>query len=133
MVCLHCGAKTHVSNSRLQRRSQRVWRRRQCLRCKAIFTTEESALYEAAWTVQGHDSAFKPFSRDKLFLSLYKSCQHRSSALQDAADLVDTIIKKLAGGVEDGRLWSGTISQTALVALSRFDKAASVHYRAFHQ
>lgn len=117
----------------MQQRSHRVWRRRECMECGATFTTEESALYEAAWAVQGSDGALKPFSRDKLFISLYKSCQHRSSALEDASDLADTIIKKLASGVEDGRLWAGTISQVVLVALSRFDKAASVHYQAFHQ
>jgi transcriptional regulator NrdR family protein len=133
MVCLHCGAKTHVSNSRLQKRSQRVWRRRHCINCGSTFTTEETALYGAAWRVQGQDDRLKPFSRDKLFLSLYKSCQHRPNALEDASDLADTVIRKLTEMVEDSRLWAGTISQVSLVALSRFDKAASVHYQAFHR
>ena len=132
MVCLHCGAKTHVTNSRLQRRNQHIWRRRECLKCGAIFTTEESAVYGAAWTVQEHDGTYKPFSRDKLFMSLYKSCQHRETALADASDLADTIIRKLSGSVENGRLSARTIVQVAQVTLNRFDKAASVHYQAFH-
>ena len=132
MVCVHCGAKTHVSNSRLQQRSNRVWRRRQCLNCGAIFTTVEAAQYDAAWTVQTGKGGLKPFSRDKLLLSLYKSCSHRPDALEDAADLADTIIKRLSGLAENGRLASSSISQVAQVALSRFDKAASVYYQAHH-
>jgi transcriptional repressor NrdR len=133
MVCLYCGAKTHVFNSRLQKRSQRVWRRRHCSSCGSTFTTEETALYSAAWRVQGQNGLLGPFSRDKLFLSLYKSCQHRPNPLDDASALADTIIKKLSQTVENGLLWAGTISQVSQVALSRFDKAASVHYQAFHR
>jgi transcriptional repressor NrdR len=133
MVCVHCGAKTHVFNSRLQRRNNHVWRRRQCVKCGAVFTTQEVAQYGGSWTVQDASGAFRPFSRDKLLLSLYKSCQHRSKALEDAAELTDTVIRRLSALAENGRLWSGTISQVVSVTLTRFDKAAGVHYQAFHQ
>lgn len=133
MVCLQCGAKTHITNSRLQKRSNRVWRRRQCLSCRSTFTTEESPLYDKAWLVQATDSSVEPFFRDKLLLSLYSSLEHRQTALSDASSLTDTIIKKLQGHVQGGRIWAGTIVQTALVALNRFDKAASVYYQARHK
>jgi transcriptional regulator NrdR family protein len=132
MVCIHCGAKTHVLNSRLQRRNNQVWRRRQCSVCGAVFTTEESALYSASWRVQGDKGTLKPFSRDKLLLSLYKSCGHRSTALSDAAGLVDTIIKRLLDQADSGLLNKETITGVCLVVLSRFDKSAGVHYLANH-
>ncbi|HSX45506.1 MAG TPA: hypothetical protein VLG27_00700 [Candidatus Saccharimonadia bacterium] len=103
------------------------------MNCEAVFTTEENAQLSAAWAVQASDGALAPFSRDKLMLSLYKSCEHRETALGDAAALADTIIKKLAELAENGRVWSGTIAQVTQVALNRFDKAASMHYQVRHK
>lgn len=133
MVCLHCGGETSVTNSRPQQRSNQVWRRRQCGKCGAIFTTTETARYGGSWAVRGKSGRLSPFSRDKLFLSLYKSCEHRKTVLNDADALADTVIKKLAGLVSDGTVESAAIAQVVQVALNRFDKAASSHYRAFHK
>lgn len=131
MVCIHCGGKTKVGNSRRQQRGNQVWRRRQCLKCGAVFSTLEAVQYELAWTVR-REKRFEPFSRDKLFLSLYRSCQHRKHALKDASGLTDTVINKLRGLAAGGALNGADIALTAQVALNRFDKAASVHYRAYH-
>jgi len=132
MVCLECGAKTAVINSRLQKRSNSVWRRRQCRKCQAIFTTQELPLYELAWTVKDKKGHIKPFSRDKLLISLSKSCAHRSSALTDAASLTDTVIKRLIQEVKQSNLTSQQIKQIALVTLNRFDTPAATHYQAYH-
>ena len=133
MVCVHCGQKTQVINSRSQRRNNQVWRRRECLSCGAVFTTIEATDYSSAWTVRAKSGHFGPFSRDKLLMSLYRSCEHRSTALSDASYLSETVIKKLLTQVKDGSLSAATIARTAQVALSRFDKAASVSYQAFHK
>lgn len=132
MVCIHCESKTQVINSRPQKRHNQVWRRRECTKCGTVFTTEETPLFEAVWAVTSKQGALHPFSRDKLFLSLYNSCQHRRTAVQDAAGLVDTIIKRLAAQSSGGLIDRHTIIQVAQVALNRFDVAASVHYEAFH-
>ncbi len=132
MVCIHCGDKTHVINSRLQKRNNQVWRRRQCLACKAIFTTEEAPDYTAAWMVNT-GKGLRPFSRDKLFLSLYASCKHRKTALRDAAGLTDSIIAKAATELGSGIVSSSRLASIATVALNRFDTAASSHYQAYHQ
>jgi transcriptional regulator NrdR family protein len=102
------------------------------LDCGSTFTTEESTQYSSAWTVKDKKGALQAFSRDKMFLSLYNSLQHRQTAREDASGLADTIINKLALDVTDGAMTSTQISATALVALNRFDKAASTHYQAFH-
>jgi transcriptional repressor NrdR len=133
MVCIHCGSETQVTNSRPQKRSNQVWRRRQCVKCQAVFTTSETAQYEAAWAVKGKTGSPKPFSQDKLFLSLHKSCGHRKTALSDAKGLTETIINKLPVHIVDGTVSSHDIVQVAQVALNRFDKAASTHYQAFHK
>lgn len=133
MVCIQCGGETAVSNSRHQKRLNQVWRRRLCKSCGSVFTTEESADYAGSWAVQSHSGTISPFSRDKLLLSLHRSLQHRKSALNDASALTDTVIKKLSNSIKEGRLESQQIKQAAQVALNRFDKAASVHYAAFHK
>lgn len=132
MVCIQCGQNTEVSNSRHQKRANRVWRRRKCLSCGSVFTTQEQALYQASWLVKGKKSSLTPFSRDKLFLSLYKSCQHRKHAVSDAGGLADSIIGLLSRQVQSGMIDSSAIKSTVSVALSRFDKAASTHYQAYH-
>ena len=133
MVCLQCWQETQIINSRRQKRSNSVWRRRRCLQCQTIFTTHEIADYNALWRVQTAKKALRAFSRDKLFLSLYKSLQHRPTSLADAAGITDTVIKKLLSVQEAGLLQPQQIIQTASVALHRFDRAASVHYQAFHK
>ncbi len=133
MVCIHCGSGTKVTNSRLQIRSNQVWRRRSCSACGAIFTTEEATKYSDNWIVTNSRTQSKSaFSRDKLFLSIYKSCQHRKNALNDASYLTANVTSRLLETIKDSALDNKLIGQIVQVALSRFDKAASVHYEAFH-
>jgi transcriptional regulator NrdR family protein len=88
MVCVYCGSETKVTNSRHQKRTNQVWRRRQCLKCTALFTTEEKTDHTSLWKVKkNNEETLVAFSRDKLFLSIYKSCEHRLNALADAASL----------------------------------------------
>jgi transcriptional regulator NrdR family protein len=76
---------------------------------------------------------YSPFSSNKLMMSLYRSCQHRQTALNDAAALSETIIQKLQPEFRDGLISSKTITQVSQVALNRFDRAASVNYGAYHR
>lgn len=132
MVCIYCGQKTRVINSRFQHRSNQVWRRRKCLDCNSVFTTEEKADLAGHWLIKTRNGALQPFNRDKLFISLYESLKHRKTASEDASALADTIINKLAGNMRGGVVEMKTIEQHILVALNRFDKVAAVHYQAFH-
>lgn len=132
MVCIHCCSETKVTNSRPQKRNNQVWRRRECHNCYAVFTTEESVQYSGAWTVRSKTGSLQPFSRDKLLVSLLRSLEHRKTALDDATALVETIIKKLASTVNNGKIETAQIVQITQVALNRFDSAASVSYSAFH-
>jgi transcriptional regulator NrdR family protein len=102
------------------------------LQCAAIFTTEEKIDLSQVWQVAGKHGML-PFERDRLFLSLHRSLQHRVSARQDAAALTQTVIDKLLKQKITGPISNRTIIQHVQVALNRFDSAASVHYQAFHK
>lgn len=135
MVCTYCGGKTQVVNSRHQVKSNQVWRRRQCLQCAALFSSQERVCHELAWMVDTSGS-FKPFSRDKLLLSLYQACEHREAALRDAQGLTETVMNKLPGYIMKdtwGTLFPDDIARIAHVALNRFDEAAAVRYYSLHR
>ena len=132
MKCIYCGAETQVTNSRHQKRVNQVWRRRKCQECGAVFSTHESAAYDAAWRVRTAQGVLQPFNQNKLLVSLYKSLEHRTSALGDADALTSTIMGKLLATAQNGLLDRSDIVRTALEILKRFDTPASVHYAAFH-
>ncbi len=132
MVCIYCKSQTQVFNSRLQKKLNQVWRRRRCT-AGHVFTSLEAADFSNHWLVRGSDKRLRPFLRDKLFVSLLASLQHRKTALQDASALAATIMEKLRAELDHGTLDAATVSQVAQVALNRFDKAASVHYQAMHR
>lgn len=133
MVCIQCSGSTRVFNSRLKKRLNQVWRRRECEQCGLIFTTTEEIDYKTSLAVRDADGRLRPFSRDKLLLSLHKSLQHRSTALSDASALTDTVIARLLSQTQHSAINDQSIIATAYLVLARFDNVASMHYQAFHK
>ena len=131
MVCLYCAHPTQVINSRLQKKNNQVWRRRKCLSCASIFTTHERIDLFTSLSVR-HLGRYKPFSRDKLLISLHASLKHRKTALSDAAALTDTVITKLQPHIKNGSLENDMLLTVVFQTLKQFDKAASTYYRAYH-
>ncbi len=99
MVCIYCSEKTQVTNSRASPKTRRTWRRRECTSCKSVVTTYEQIDYASALRVINKQTDLQPFSRDKLFMSLNRSLQHRETALTDASDLADTVTHRLLASV----------------------------------
>ena len=134
MVCYQCSGETAVINSRPQKRTNQVWRRRVCTLCDTVFTSIEAIDYTKSLLVhRGPTKQLIPFERDRLLLSLYKSLGHRDTALSDAGGLCATIIAKLTPAASNNVVESRQIAQVALVALNRFDKLSAQHYQAFHK
>lgn len=132
MVCVYCESPTKVTNSRLQRRQNNIWRRRQCSVCSSIFTTREYAELETALMVEDSTKRLTPFSRDKLFITVYESCKHRPDAVLDAGGIVQTIIKHIIDNQKDGVVQRRDIVLAALKVLGRFDQTAAAVYAAYH-
>ena len=131
MKCIYCGSDTSVSNSRHQKRNNHVWRRRNCTDCGAVFTSSESADFFKSLSVK-HTGKLQPFSRDKLFLSIYDSLKHRKSPINDATWLTDTVIGLMYPVIISATVDSQEITKCAVKVLKRFDKVAMTHYSAFH-
>ncbi len=131
MVCIYCQSKTQVTNSRPQKRSNSIWRRRQCQSCEAIFTSIEIADLSASIVVS-KEKSLEAFSRDKLLLSIHGSLKHRKTAPSDATALTDTIISQTVPHITDATIKADVLAKISYQTLDRFDKAAATHYKAFH-
>jgi len=139
MVCTFCDSETQVINSRHQKRTNSVWRRRKCTVCEQVFSTSEQVDYEKSWVVQytgakgSQPGQPQPFIWDKLLMSIYASLGHRPTALPDALGLTKTIVGTLGKLVgQDGGLQSAAIATISVDTLQRFDKVAATMYRAYH-
>lgn len=131
MVCPYCGAKTQVFNSRTQKRTNSTWRRRKCMNCKSVFTTEENYDLSTVLRVKTDNSKLQPFSKAKLMISVYECCKHLKHPESDAEALTDTIIKDILE-LQKPIISSKEISSVAHYAIKRLDNSAAVQYAAFH-
>lgn len=131
MVCIYCSGETKVTNSRLQKRANQIWRRRQCLECGALFSTEEQAITDTSILfIKIRHS--EPFQREKLLLSVYEALRHRKTAISDATALCETIWSQLYIRITDAKLARDDVVRVTHEVLKRFDKAAATAYLAFH-
>ncbi len=131
MVCIYCGGETKVTNSRLQSRSNQVWRRRQCLSCQAVFTTHESIELESALSVND-GGRLKPFLPDLLLNELMLALKDRNDVYTASRELLGTIVKKLLALPQKPVYQPADISKLTAEVLSRFDKQAFLRYQADH-
>lgn len=131
MVCIYCGHDTSVKNSRLQKRANSVWRRRECAECHATVTTLEKIDLASAVLVRDK-TLTEPFSRDQLLVSIYESCKHRSDALESSIALTDTIISNIYPHIKHAEVQKDMIIKESQNVLSAFDPAAGVYYAAYH-
>lgn len=132
MVCVYCGSKTKVVNSRPQKRLGQTWRRHECIVCGGIFTTIETPDLSGSLRFIAKDGALKPFERDVLFMSIAQALGHRSDAVVAAGALTATITAKLLKTAQNGRITRTELIATVTTTLSRFDKVAAVQYGAYH-
>ncbi len=132
MVCVYCGDKTRVSNSRSAKKSNRTWRRRVCTSCKSSFTTIEEVEFPSSLLFRNTLGLLEPFERDKLYISVYLACQHRKGAISEAKALTATVLARLSPHINQAVLDRQIIIEVTGEVLNRFDYAAGVQYSAYH-
>ena len=132
MICPYCSGQTKVTNSRSHNDEQAVWRRRQCKKCSALWSTDESFTLETSHRVKRpQHKHLEPFSRDELFISIRESLIHRKHPTADATALTATIITKLLAQ-KDPIINTRTIKTVSKEVLNRFDKTAAAVYASRH-
>ena len=131
MVCAYCGGPTQVINSRLQKRSNQVWRRRSCLRCGALFTTHEAVQLGKSFTV-AHGKQVEPFTSDKLFTEVLLAVADQPRCYEAARELTSTIIQNLQKKATKPLFEAHQISTEAASVLKRYNRRAYLRYMAEH-
>jgi transcriptional repressor NrdR len=132
MVCIYCCQATKVTNSRHQKGLNQVWRRRKCLSCHNIFTTLEAADLSLGLMFKDDAGSLEPFNRNNLFISIYESCRHRTSALEDAGTITSIVMGKLLKTARSGVIRRSALQEITSKTLTGFDQAAYSHYQAYH-
>ena len=132
MVCIYCGKKTQVVNSRNQKKLNQTWRRRKCPSCKNVFSTIERINLASSLVIKNRTNKIEGFQREKLFLSIYESLGHRKNPIEDSAAITDTVVSNLLERIKSPLIERSDLIKTCLVVIKNFDKTGAVHYAAYH-
>ncbi len=131
MVCPFCSSTdTNVVNSRAKKRTARVWRRRACLNCSAIFTTNELPNYEQL-TVIKRNARKEKFSYPKLFISVWRACEPLKSPQDTSEAICESIMERVLKQSTNGEVSTEQISEIAGGVLQRYNSGAFVRYISF--
>lgn len=130
MVCPYCLADSVVTNSRLQKRTNGVWRRRKCPACGVVWTSLERSEPGSVWRF-GSDGKLHVFRPQKLLISLYEACRHRRTADVDAAYIADTVLQKLIAK-KQAVIERELVTKISYDVLRHYDKTAAAVYKAQH-
>jgi len=132
MKCIYCNGKTKVTNTRPRGKEHSTWRRRECLNCNAIVTSEEAIKLEECLLVKKKNGDQEPFLRDKLFISIFQSIDHLPKQIETAHYLCETILRHcLKTKPMTALLSSENISITAIRVLKNFDAASAIKYNSY--
>lgn len=132
MVCIYCGGKTKVINSRHQARLKQVWRRRKCLSCSNLFSTIEHINFSNTLVITSKSGKIEDFVKEKLLFSIYDSLGHRNDAINDAIALTDTIMSNVLKTLKTPLIDREALINISSNVLRKFDKSAAVHYLAYY-
>ncbi len=132
MKCPACGKdEDKVIESRTIGEGSSVRRRRECLSCKARFTSyervEERPLY-----VMKKDGTRQPYDRQKLASGILKACEKRPVRMEDVEQIADEVEKYLYS--EYGREVSTVnIGGIVMDKLQKLDKVAYVRFASVYR
>jgi transcriptional regulator NrdR family protein len=122
---------TEVINSRRLSRRNEVWRRRKN-QSGVVFTTRESVDIKQI-KVAAPTGSLLPFNQGKLFLSIYKACDHLPNAEESAWFLSETVVQKLLPRLTSEATTPKTITDITHEVLHHYDKLAADKYRSYRQ
>lgn len=130
MKCPECGYEdSKVIDSRPS--EDRIRRRRECLSCKARFTTYE-IVENIPLMVIKKDNTIQPFDRDKLIDRLLRAAVKRPVKLETIENLVDSIVNELTSKLQHD-VTSDKIGEMVLEKLKDIDKVAYIRFASVYR
>ncbi len=135
MICIKCTSQnTNVVNSRLQKKTSLVWRRRQCAHCKSVFTTHETPRPNEYYLVHSSkETTPRPYNLGRLVISIGECFSHDPERGKETAIwLAQSVERQIATFSEDELVTSSIIAHLTHTTLKRYDAVAAVQYAARH-
>lgn len=128
MKCPYCRqAATDVYNTRTTKFGAQIWRRRKCMSCNETFTTYEAPDLTFVQVEKRRSSKPEPYSRAKLFSSIYGSFMDMKGRQQLIDAVTDTVEAKILD-IQEQIISSEAIADIVLQTLKHYNTAAFVRY-----
>jgi transcriptional repressor NrdR len=131
MKCPFCGhADDRVLDTRVQKDGS-IRRRRECLECKARFSTVETIMVAFPFIVK-KDGRREPFSKEKIQKGLQAACQKRPVSLA----LIDAVVERIASWVinrGENEISSRLIGKKVMAELKQLDDVAYVRFASVYR
>jgi transcriptional repressor NrdR len=132
MKCPYCSHnEDRVLDTREQKEGEMIRRRRECLKCKARFSTVESLNLNFPLIVK-KDGRREPFNRDKVFKGLQAACQKRPISHSQLETAVDRIASWVINRGEK-EILSRLIGQKVMMELRLLDDVAYVRFASVYR
>lgn len=132
MYCLKCGCEeSKVVDSRNVNESNTIRRRRECLNCKARFTTYEKIEYTPIVIIK-KNGLRQPFDRNKIINGMLRACEKRPVSVENIEKLVDEIETELNNSMEK-EVKSSELGDMVIEKLKNIDKIAYVRFASVYR
>lgn len=132
MRCPYCGyVESKVIDSRPTDESERIRRRRECLKCEKRFTTYE-IIETTPLVVIKKDKSREGFSGDKLLGGMLRACEKRQVSLSVLEEAVRDIEMTLHNSL-DKEVASDEIGVLAMEKLREIDEVAYVRFASVYR
>ena len=132
MHCPFCSHEdTRVIDSRLQGEGDQIRRRRECMKCKARFTTYEVAEVSLPRVIKS-DGRRETFSEDKLRRGLLKALEKRPVGMDRVEAALDHIRRKARESGER-EIDSRRVGELVMAELRTLDQVAYVRFASVYR
>lgn len=131
MKCPFCGhADDRVLDTRVQKDGS-IRRRRECLECKARFSTVETIQLAFPYIIK-KDGRREPFSKEKIFKGLQASCSKRPVSLAQLEAVVERIAAWIVNRGEN-EISSRLIGKKVMAELKQLDDVAYIRFASVYR
>lgn len=131
MKCPFCGhADDRVLDTRVQKDGS-IRRRRECLECKARFSTVETIMLAFPFIIK-KDGRREPFSKEKVLKGLQAACQKRPVSLAQ----IDAIVERIAAWVVnrgENEIQARLIGKKVMAELKQLDDVAYIRFASVYR
>ena len=132
MKCPFCGyEESKVIDSRPTDDSEKIRRRRECLKCAKRFTTYE-IIENLPIIVIKKDKTRETFDREKLLNGLMRACEKRPVSLETLEHVIDEIEAIIQNSL-DREVQSEKIGELVMEKLKNIDEVAYVRFASVYR